>query len=68
MVDEYVAYTTEKSEVDCSCYILLVVLHQIEQFVIVITRKIEFAIMLADVSDGLMQLVSGESSLFFFFL
>ena len=64
MIDEYVTNTTEKSEVDCSCHILLVVFHQIEQFVIVITRKIEFAIMLADVSDGLMQLIGGKSNLF----
>ena len=63
LVDEYVAYAAEEGEVYRSGYVLLVVLHEGEKFVVVITGEGQGAVVLADVADCLVELVGGESSL-----
>ena len=61
LVDEYVAYAAEEGEVYRSGYVLLVVLHEGEKFVVVITGEGQGAVVLADVADRLLELVGGES-------
>ena len=61
LVDEYVAYAAEEGEVYRSGDVLLVVLHEGEKFVVVVTGEGQGAVVLADVLDGLVELVGGES-------
>ena len=61
LVDEDFTYAAEEGEVYRSGYVLLVVLHEGEKFVVVITGEGQDAVVLADVADRLVELVGGES-------
>lgn len=63
LVDADISDAAQHGEVDDAILILLVVLHQLDELIIVITGDIQRTIVFLDESNGLSHLVCRESSL-----
>lgn len=60
LVDAYITDTGQEREVDRGARILLVVVHEFDELVVVLTTKVKRAIVLADELHGLPHLVCRE--------
>ena len=64
LIDTYVADVCEQREVDFGCSVLLVVPHQVDEGVVMVAGNVQCAVVFADETHRLVQLLSGESCLF----
>lgn len=61
LVDTYVADVAEKSEVDNSVHVFLVMLHECDELLVVITCDVHASVVVADEGNGLPHLVCREA-------